>query len=529
MYKWFLAWRYLHTKLIALFGVASVTLCVAMVLVVLSVMGGFLDTVRSRSKGLHSQIVLDSGFLQGFPYYAEFGELVEEELPEVVKLTSPAIYSYGIFRVPATSYTKPARILGVRLDEYLQLNEMRKGLHYERYYPGTTHLGMQQMPVAGFDANGDMQLAQDLREANKKWRQDEKDVDSIANFDAEPFELSMYPKVVPTNVGSRAFALGPEEPGYIGREKHGVIVGCDLLNSRRSDGNFDRHLARGTDVAITLLPLTSRGNVTGEPPVRVPLRYADDSRTGIFEIDSMSVYVDFDFVQHKLGMDAQDLVDGGKSDARANQLLVGIHDGVDLDEAAAQIRELWAGFVETKLMDVSPTDRYPLTEVSVMTWEDMQRPLIAAVEKEKILVTFLFALISIVAIVLLGCIFFMIVEKKTRDIGIMKAIGASSRGVAGLFVAYAGAVGVTGSILGLFIGSLFVWNINDIQDFLANLNPQLRVWSPEIYSFDTIPEVVKKADAIWVAAIAVVSSIVGSLIPATLAGRVWPVQALRYE
>ena len=145
------------------------------------------------------------------------------------------------------------------------------------------------------------------------------------------------------------------------------------------------------------------------------------------------------------------------------------------------------------------------------------------------LVTFLFALISMVAIVLLGCIFYMIVEKKTRDIGTLKALGASSGGVASIFLCYALVVGISGSILGTIVGSLFVWNINGIQDFWATLNPQLRVWSPEVYSFDKIPEVVKTADAVWVASIAVVSSIVGSLIPAALAGRVWPVQALRYE
>jgi lipoprotein-releasing system permease protein len=134
-----------------------------------------------------------------------------------------------------------------------------------------------------------------------------------------------------------------------------------------------------------------------------------------------------------------------------------------------------------------------------------------------------------VAIALIGCIFYMIVEKKTKDIGIMKALGASGQGVAGLFILYAGAVGIVGSALGLIVGSLFVWNINDIQDYLAQFNPQLRVWSPDVYSFDRIPEVVKKADAIWIAAVAVLSSMIGSLIPAFIAGRVWPVRALRYE
>ena len=173
-----------------------------------------------------------------------------------------------------------------------------------------------------------------------------------------------------------------------------------------------------------------------------------------------------------------------------------------------------------------PVDR---DVVAVFTWEDLQRPFIAAVEKEKMLVTFLFGLISMVAILLVGCIFYMIVEKKTRDIGVLKSLGASGRGVAVLFIVYAGAVGVVGAVLGVLLGSAFVWNINDIQDLLVWMNPALRVWDPSVYTFDRIPEIVNEADAFWIGVVAVVASMFGSLIPAILAGRVWPVRALRYE
>ena len=61
MYKWFLAARYLHTKWIALLGVASVMLCVAMVLVGMSVMGGFLVAVRSRGGRMDGVLVLVGG------------------------------------------------------------------------------------------------------------------------------------------------------------------------------------------------------------------------------------------------------------------------------------------------------------------------------------------------------------------------------------------------------------------------------------------------------------------------------------
>jgi lipoprotein-releasing system permease protein len=536
MYKAFLVTRYLGrgyggtwiSKIINLVAVGCVALCVALVLVVLSVMGGFLDTVRERSKGLHAEIVIDPGTMQGFPYYGEFAQRIEAKLPEVVRVTTPVIWTYGLFRVPRTKFTKPTRVLGVDLDKYVQVNDFKKGLHYERYFPGTTHLGKQAMPVAGVDELDRLVLPPDLVAANQKWRAAETEREKIAQFDAEPFVPVPFPNISAKPVGERAFSVDSGEPGYRGPELSGVIVGCDLVNRRRADGNFDRHYVRGADVALTLLPLSPSGNIN-EMPVSLPMRYVDDSRTGIFEIDSLAVYVDFNLLQQQVAMDAQQLADGGFTKPRANQLLVGLKEGADLLQAKALISAEWKAFYDTVGPELSKEDDELLSFVEVLTWEDLQRQFIQAVEKEKVLVTFLFALVFVVVIALIGCIFYMIVEKKTRDVGLLKAVGASGRGVAGLFIVYAGAVGLVGSILGIFVGCLFVWNINDIQDYLAQFNPQLRVWSPDVYSFDRIPEVVKKFDAAWIGALAIVSSMVGSVIPSIIAGLVWPVRALRYE
>ncbi len=529
MYKWFLARRYLGTKLIAFFGIAAVMLCVAMVLVVLSVMGGFLDTVRERARGLHSEIVVDVGTLQGFPLYDEFGEYLKREMPEVVEAATPVIYTYGIFRVPATTWTKPARVLGVRLDDYVKVNDFKKGLHYEKFFPGTTRLRSLKMPIGGVTESGDIKLPDDLEAANAVWRKQETDPKQLAEFDDRPFERASLPELTPWMPGERVFAFDSGPPRYEGPERDGVIVGCDLLNERRADGGFNRFLARGGDVALTLMPLTPAGNPLGEPPVKVPLRYIDDSRTGIYEIDSLCVYVDFEVLQQKLALDAQMKIDGGATRPRANQLLVGVKDGLDLNAVRDRIVEQWTRFAISMAPTLDESDARSLSMVGVYTWEDMQRTFIQAVEKEKVLVTFLFTIISMVAIVLVGCIFYMIVEKKTKDIGILKSLGASGAGVAGMFIVYAASVGLVGSILGSALGASIVWYINDIQDFLAMLHPQLRVWSPDVYSFDRIPNVVKRADVLWIVSVAVLSSMFGSLIPARLAARVWPVQALRYE
>lgn len=530
MYKWFLVSKYLRTKLVALFGIAAVTLCVAMVLVVTSVMGGFLDTVRARSRGLHSELVVEAASMQGFPYYDEFAKKLKETLPDVVRVTTPAIQTYGVFRVPAIKYTKPARVLGIKLDEYVQVNEFKKALYYERFFPGTTKLAMQGIPVAGLMDDDHIRLPDELLQANKRWRDSETDRKAVAEFDAHPFEGALYPDIRPFRHGERVFSVTPGEPTIAEPKRYGIIIGTDLLFDREPDGRFKRYIARGAQVALSLLPLSASGNPLGEPPVLLPLRYADDSHTGVYDVDSMCVYVDLEALQHYLAMDAQTLEeDGGMTKPRVSQLLIALQPGVDINVAKERVADTWHEFYMSILPELSDDEANALKRTDVFTWEDMQRGLINAVEKEKYLMLIILSIVSLVAIVLLGLIFYMIVEKKTRDIGILKAVGARGKGIASMFVGYAAAVGFVGSVLGITIGTIFVRHINEIQDYLASLNPQLRMWSADVYTFDRIPDVVKSSDVAWVAVLAILSSIVGSLIPALLAGRVWPVRALRYE
>jgi lipoprotein-releasing system permease protein len=524
MYKWFFAWRYLRTRLIALFGIISVTLCVALVLVVLSVMGGFLDTLRERARGLLADIVIDSGSLQGWPMYGEFQEYLEEEMPDVVEATTPVIYNYGVLRVPKSGYTVPIRAVGIRMHEYSRMNNFMGGLHYNHYFPGTTTLKPQLMPQAQELPDGTYLLPPDYEEANDRWRASETDPENIAEFDADPFKPAPY-------AGERVLVTWNGPPGYYGEyEFPGVIVGTDVINSRMPSGKFTRYVPRGELISLNLVPFSVKGNMAGDP-IRIACRYADDSRTGVFEQDKMCVYVDFEMLQQRLGMDPQKLETGGMTRPRTTQLLVSLKPGQDLHAAREAISVKWMEFLATKVHPTQLTadERSALDWVSVKTWEDLNRTIIAAVEKEKVLVTMLFGLISLVAIVLIGCIFYMIVSNKTRDIGVLKSLGASGVGVATLFITYAAVVGVVGAVLGSLLGATFVHYINEIQDYVTQFNPQFQVWSPEVYSFDRIPNTVKTVDVVWIGVVAILSSMVGALIPATIAGRVWPVAALRYE
>ena len=180
-------------------------------------------------------------------------------------------------------------------------------------------------------------------------------------------------------------------------------------------------------------------------------------------------------------------------------------------------------------MPADLTEHMLMDQVDLQTWEEMQSTYIAAIEKEKFLVLIMFGVISVVAVFLILCIFYMIVQEKTRDIGIIKSVGGSAEGIAAVFLAYGGAIGIVGGVLGSLLGTTFIEHINDVQDFLARLNPAWRVWSPETYSFDKIPDVWKWSEVIWICVLALIASIAGAAFPAIRASRTWPVESRSYE
>lgn len=563
MYKLFLTLRYLCRKWIAVFAMLSVWLCVAMVLIVFSVMDGFLENIKQHSRGLLSDIIVDVGTLQGFPYYDDFSAYLHQQAPELIESVTPVIYNYAILRVKtgrAQNITKPVRVVGIDLAGYSSVNTFHDSLYYEKYYPGLTDFAPAPMPIAGIklppggmiDTNAlpdniEYALPPAFEEAFGRFRTAHPDDPVIA-------QVTRRSAHAPHGVGNFENNFG--FPDYEGNPLPGLIVGMDVIYTRGEDGEYERSMVRGEEIVLTMLPMTRKGTLA-EDPVPLAMRLVDESRTRVYQIDEICVYADFKLVQKLLSMDALEKVDGTMTKPRATQLLVRIKDGLDAREARKQIdglwsefcmqlfyglppeqframppeekTELWRGAYNGWLTSVDAEDAILMSGVGVETWEDRQRSFIDAVEKEKVLVTILFLIISVVAVVLIGVIFHMIVMQKTRDIGIIKSLGATRLGVASIFLSYGAAVGLVGGVLGVVSGSIFVYYINDIQDLLAQLNPNLRVWSPEVYTFDRIPNEVKPMAALAVFAAAVVTSMLGAAWPAIKAARVWPVQALRYE
>src|SRR5207249_8569013 len=128
-------------------------------------------------------------------------------------------------------------------------------------------------------------------------------------------------------------------------------------------------------------------------------------------------------------------------------------------------------------------DRMRPLAFRVSTWEQKQGPLLAAVAVEQsILNILLFFIIAVAGFGILA-IFSMIVVEKTRDIGVMKALGASTAGVRGIFLGYGLLLGVVGSGIGMAGGLLFVHYINHIEKWLSRLTGR-KVFDDAIYYFN---------------------------------------------
>ena len=165
---------------------------------------------------------------------------------------------------------------------------------------------------------------------------------------------------------------------------------------------------------------------------------------------------------------------------------------------------------------------------NIQTWRDLQGPLLAAVRLETTILNILLFLIIAVAGFGILATFFMIVVEKTRDIGTLKALGASGRGVMSIFLSYGLTLGLVGSGAGLIGGLLFVRYINQIAAVIEKITGQ-EVFDPTVYYFTEIPTIVQPFTLAWVMAGAVAIAALASVLPALRAARMHPVSALRFE
>lgn len=162
------------------------------------------------------------------------------------------------------------------------------------------------------------------------------------------------------------------------------------------------------------------------------------------------------------------------------------------------------------------------------SWKEVNSGIVGALNVEFSVMRVIFLiLVTITSLnIITGVV--MLVKNKTRDVAILRTIGASQGSVLRVFVMVGGFLGVVGTLVGLSIGLLLVWQIDGVEAFL-NLVSGREVFDPEVYGFDGLPAKINWGEVIFAALFAMGMSILVTLAPAWRAARLDPVEALRFE
>ncbi len=496
-----------------------------------------------------------SGLFLG-PVYARTGKGIPE-----VKSATPVIYSFGLLRA-GRGFSTTIQISGIRLPERVGVTDFEKGLFVQR---GLAHAGFD--PPVDLVADAMTRHALELgriigREAAKP--AGERNEDLLSRLDnarknlpqlfwrtmhlsrQHAEELARPADEVKANRPGidrlaweieaetrRVKAVFPEAFQWLPAGQRVILgLGIQALSFRTPKGETVRSITPGTKVVLTLLPL-GRGKLgTTVTPNTRTFSVIDDCKTDVYTIDSRTVYVPFDELQRLAEMEElRDVEDASEVDpARCSQIQIKVKGAFGSPAKLAGIRrkiqQAWKRFLPRHREEFK---RHAIfTDLKVQTWYERLEDFIGPIQKQRTLVALMFGIISFVSVLLIFAIFYMIVVQKTRDIGVVRAVGGSSAGVAQIFLAFGAATGLLGSVLGLAGGWLFVRNINAIHDWLASWSG-FRVFTPETYLFDKIPDRVDPALAVVIAAWAIVSGLVGALIPAVHAATMEPAEAVRYE
>ncbi|MGC8639648.1 MAG: ABC transporter permease [Isosphaeraceae bacterium] len=473
MYKYLLCWRYLRTRYIALASVISVMLGVATMIVVNSVMAGFADKMRDRLHGVLADLVIESASMDGFVNYEEVMARVQQAGGDDVLAMAPTLECPGIlkYRVGSESMTKLVQIIGVHAADRAKTGDFAEFLFDEQD---------QRIPPS-FEVSDKLRASSPAGERLKE-------------LEGEPDD--QFTSAVREQLKIQARQQVPDQ---------GAIIGYALATWHPGKDKKDVYLAHvGSKVSLAF-PKAGRTAEAGFDEFTLVGYF----KSGMSEYDSTHVYVPLEQMQK-----TRLLTVGPAGKGAVNQIQIKVRPGVNLDELADKLQ--------------MSLERLQPMFFKVWTWEQKQGPLLGAVAIEQsILNILLFMIIAVAGFGILAT-FSMIVVEKTRDIGIMKALGASNGGIRSIFLGYGLLLGALGSGVGLAGGLLFVKYINEIEKFLSKIIHH-KVFDDTIYYFDKIPTLVVPHTVVGIVAGALLIAVLASIWPAQRAARLHPVKALRFE
>ena len=165
-------------------------------------------------------------------------------------------------------------------------------------------------------------------------------------------------------------------------------------------------------------------------------------------------------------------------------------------------------------------DRIIGPRLAAATWMEQNRPILNALQMEKVVTVITIGLIQLVAALNILIALIMMVMEKYKDIAILMSMGARHQQIRRIFMLQGVMIGVVGTILGLVAGYSLSYFANRYQWISLD---------QEVYSLAFVPFEPRSIDALWIAAVAIGVSFIATIYPARNATQIVPVEAMRYE
>jgi lipoprotein-releasing system permease protein len=264
-------------------------------------------------------------------------------------------------------------------------------------------------------------------------------------------------------------------------KRDGILLGRDL--------SFTIGATVGDKV--TVLTSSSRLSPMGPLPKMRQFIVTGIFHTGLYDFDSATALVSLRSAQRAFNLENS-----------INLIQVRIRNIFRAPNRAEQIKELL------------PPQAYAIT------WMELNRALFSALRLEKQLMFLTITLIVLVAALNIIATLILMVMEKTRDIGILKAMGTTARGIRKIFFLQGAMIGIIGTAVGTVLGLLWCW--------LANTFELIKV-PQEIYVIAFVPFRIKPLDLLLIIGVTLLISLLSTLFPSHRASKVDPVEALKYE
>ncbi|MEO0462016.1 MAG: lipoprotein-releasing ABC transporter permease subunit [Pseudomonadota bacterium] len=274
-------------------------------------------------------------------------------------------------------------------------------------------------------------------------------------------------------------------------------------------GNGDRQIAIGTRLAqnigarvgdtITIINPQGRSTPFGTQIRQVGYQVAAIFEVGIYDYDEKFVVMPI--------ADAQTLLLMGDS---IGMIELSVVDADRVDETLAPLSE--------KIAD----------RAVIADWKQMNSALFEALQVERVAMFFALSFMVLVASFNILSSLVMLVRAKTRDIAIMRTMGATRRSLLKIFITTGTTIGAIGTASGLVLGFIILFFREEIVWFIAKVTGQ-QIWDPEVRFLSTLPSRTDPWEVGGIVALALILSFLATLYPALKAANTDPVQVLRYE